>query len=108
MPWAVLRPDSRMRRGMVRRIIVAAAVAFCVMPAAAQVPLKPETPGLLRWTPEQQSEGYRSIETYYRTSTVLRGDHVRSLAKGDRTIEVAYSHAGRSFTVDDYMKAYNV
>ena len=72
---------------MVRRIIVAAAVAFCVAPAGAQVPLKPETPGLLRWTPEQQSEGYRSIETYYRTSTVARGDHVRPLAKGGRTIE---------------------
>jgi CubicO group peptidase (beta-lactamase class C family) len=64
--------------------------------------------GLLRWTPEQQSEGYRSIETYYRTSTVARGDHVRPLAKADRTIEVAYSHDGRSFTVDEYMKAYNV
>src|SRR5215471_17652559 len=98
-----------MWRGVMRRIVIAAAAAvLCVAAASAQVPLKPEVPGLLRWTPEQQSEGYRSIETYYRTSTVLRGDHVRSLAKGDRTIEVAYSHAGRSFTVDDYMKAYNV
>src|SRR5215831_8369102 len=108
MPWAVLRPDSRMRRGMVRRIIVAAAVAFCVAPAGAQVPLKPDIPSLLRWTPEQQAEGYRSIETYYRTSTVRRGDQVRPLAKADRTIDVAYSHGGRNFTVDDYMKAYNV
>ena len=93
---------------MVRRIIVAAAVAFCVAPAGAQVPLKPDIPSLLRWTPEQQAEGYRSIETYYRTSTVRRGDQVRPLAKADRTIDVAYSHGGRNFTVDDYMKAYNV
>src|SRR5215475_11742721 len=108
MPWAVLRPDSRMRRGMVRRIIVAAAVAFCVAPAGAQVPLKPDVTSLLHWTPEQQSEGYRSLETCYRTSTVARGAEVRPLAKADRTIDVAYSHGGRNFTVDDYMKAYNV
>ena len=93
---------------MVRRIIVAAAVAFCVAPAGAQVPLKPDIPSLLHWTPEQQAEGYRSIETYYRTSTVRRGDQVRPLAKADRTIDVTYSHGGRNFTVDDYMKAYNV
>ena len=92
-----------------RRIMaLAVATALSAGTASAQVTLKPEMPGLLRWTPEQQSEGYRSIETYYRTSTVPRGDHVRPLAKGDRTIEVAYSHAGRSFTVEEYMKAYNV
>jgi CubicO group peptidase (beta-lactamase class C family) len=91
-----------------RRIMaLAVATALSAGTANAQVPLKPEMPGLLRWTPEQQTEGYRSIETYYRTSTVPHGDHVRPLAKGDRAIEVAYSHAGRSFTVDDYMKAYN-
>jgi CubicO group peptidase (beta-lactamase class C family) len=93
---------------MRRIVVLAAAAVLCAATASAQVPLKPEMPGLLRWTPEQQSEGYRSIETYYRTSTVARGDHVRPLAKADRTIEVAYSHDGRSFTVDEYMKAYNV
>ena len=93
---------------MVRRIIVAAAVAFCVMPAAAQVPLKPETPGLLRWTPEQQSEGYRSIETYYRTSTVARGDHVRPLAKGGPTIEPPSGGGDTTWAVDVYMQTNNV
>jgi CubicO group peptidase (beta-lactamase class C family) len=93
---------------MRRIVVLAAAAVLCAATASAQVPLKPEMPGLLRWTPEQQSEGYRAIETYYRTSTVARGDHARPLAKADRTIEVAYSHDGRSFTVDEYMKAYNV
>jgi CubicO group peptidase (beta-lactamase class C family) len=92
-----------------RRIVVlAAAAVLCAATARAQVPLKPEMPGLLRWTPEQQSEGYRSLETYYRTSTVARGDQVRPLAKADRTIELAYNHGGRGWTLDDYMKAYNV
>ena len=93
---------------MVRRIIVAAAVAFCVAPAGAQVPLKPETPGLLRWTPEQQREGYRSIETYYRASTVARGDHVRPLAKGGRTIEAPSGGGDITWAVDVYMQKNNV
>jgi CubicO group peptidase (beta-lactamase class C family) len=93
---------------MRRIMLLAVATALAVGTASAQVPLKPELPGLLRWTPEQQSEGYRSIESYYRTSTVPRGAEVQPFAKADRTIEVAYSHGGRSWTVDEYMKAYNV
>jgi CubicO group peptidase (beta-lactamase class C family) len=76
--------------------------------ASAQ-PLKPGTPSILRWTLEQQTEWYPAIETVYRSAIVRRGDHVRPLPKADRGIDdMTYSHAGKSWTVEDYMKAYNV
>lgn len=73
-------------------------------------PLKPGTPSILRWTLEQQTEWYPAIETVYPTATVKRGDTVRPLPKGDSAVldKLSYSHADKSWTVDDYMKAYNV
>lgn len=77
--------------------------------AASAQPLKPGTPGILRWTLEQQIEWYPAIETVYRTVTVKRGDYVRPLPKADRPIDnLTWSQGEKSWTVDDYMKAYNV
>ena len=70
---------------------------------------RPGTPSILRWTLEQQTEWYPAIETVYRTATVKRGDYVRPLPKAERTLEgLTWSHGDKSWTVDDYMKAYNV
>src|SRR5437763_845660 len=76
-------------------------------PVNAQ-PLKPNTPSILQWTPEQQREGYRSIETLYKTATIARGEAVRALGSADRTLEVSYTRNGRNWTIDDFMKAFNV
>ena len=84
------------------------AAALAVGTANAQ-PIRPDTPSILRWTLEQQTEWYPAIETVYRTATVKRGDTVRPLPKAERSLEgLTWSHADRSWTVDDYMKAYNV
>src|SRR6185503_9741623 len=49
-----------------RRIITCLVVALVPLLAANAQPLKPNTPSILQWTPEQQREGYRSIETIYK------------------------------------------
>ena len=85
------------------------AAAVLIAGTASAQPLKPGTPSILRWTLEQQTEWYPAIETVYRTTTVKRGDHVRPLPKAERSLEnLTWSHADRSWTVDDYMQAYNV
>jgi CubicO group peptidase (beta-lactamase class C family) len=88
--------------------LLAAAVAIAAGTASAQT-VRPGTPSILRWTLEQQTEWYPAIETVYPTTTVKRGDHVRPLPKADRAIDnLTYSQADKSWTIEDYMKAYNV
>jgi len=86
-----------------------AAVVLAAGTANAQ-PIKPGTPGILRWTLEQQTEWYPAIETVYRTATVKRGDTVRPLPRDDSAAfdKLSYSQGDKSWTVEDYMKAYNV
>ena len=77
-----------------RRIITCLAVALVPLWAANAQPLKPNTPSILHWTPEQQREGYRSIETIYKTATIARGEAVRALGNAERTLELQL-HARR-------------
>jgi CubicO group peptidase (beta-lactamase class C family) len=88
--------------------LLMAAAALAVGTANAQ-PIRTDTPSILRWTLEQQTEWYPAVETVYRTATVKRGDHVRPLPKAERSLEgLTWSHADKTWTVGDYMKAYNV
>lgn len=83
--------------------------AFLVSgPAAAQVALTPGTPSILFWSPQQQSEWYRAIESVYKVETIKRGGRVHPLPVADRQIDVTFEYAGKSWTVADYMKGYNV
>jgi len=92
-----------------RRVLGLAVVAALAGGAAsAQVPLKPDTPSILVWTPQQQSDWYRDIESVYRIETVKRGDKVRPLPPAEKQIDFSFDYAGKTFSVDDYMKAYNV
>ncbi len=62
---------------MRKTIIALTAIATLSAGASqAQVALKPGTPSLLVWSPQQQSEGYRSIETIYKVGTIKRGRKV--------------------------------
>jgi CubicO group peptidase (beta-lactamase class C family) len=85
-----------------------AAAAVIAGPAHAQDPLKPDTPSVLEWTPAQRAMWYPAMETVYRAKVVKRGGRVRLLPKARHQIEPAFSYGGKTFTVDDYMKAYNV
>lgn len=77
-------------------------------PASAQLPLKPDTPNVLFWTPEQQSAGYRSMETIYKSLTIKSGSKAHPLEKAKAEIAPTWSYAGRNWTVDQYMAAYRV
>lgn len=77
-------------------------------PASAQVALDPATPMILVWTPKQQSDWYRSIETVFRTTTVRRGGKVHPLPNAAKAIAPTWEHDGKAWTVDSYMEAYNV
>lgn len=92
-----------------RRVLgLALAAALVGGVADAQVPLDPKTPSILVWTPQQQSDWYRNIESVFRVETVKRGDKVHPLPKADKQIDFSFEYGGKTWTVDDYMKAYNV
>jgi CubicO group peptidase (beta-lactamase class C family) len=76
--------------------------------AAAQVPLKPTTPFILAWTPQQQSDWYRAMESVFKVNTIKRGPTVHPLPKAATSIDPSFSYGGKTFTVDSYMAAYNV
>jgi len=92
-------------RGILGLAVVAALAAGA---AHAQVPLKPGLPSILVWTPQQQSDWYRDIESVYRVETVKRGDKVRPLPPAETQIDFSFDYGGKTFSVADYMQAYNV
>ena len=80
-------------------------------PAAPQAPepgLPAQGSAILRWTPEQQAIGYRRIEKVFPVRTIKRGSYVHPLPRAARTTDPTFEHAGRTWTVDEYMKANNV
>jgi CubicO group peptidase (beta-lactamase class C family) len=87
---------------------LALAAAIAAGPAAAQVPLNPKTPMLLTWTPKQQREGYRAMETLFKVNVIKRGDHVHPLPRAARQIDPQVTVAGKSMSVAAYMQAYDV
>jgi CubicO group peptidase (beta-lactamase class C family) len=92
-----------------KRFLIAAIVAFgLAAPAAAQTPIAPSTPNILFWKGEQQAAGYRTIEKIYRTHVIQRGSKVHPLPVASRRIDPTWSYAGKTWTVDAYMKAYRV
>lgn len=88
--------------------LLAAGLAISGSVAQAQVPLKPGVRSILEWSPGQQRAWYPVIETIYRSSIVSRGDTVRPLPKATVEIAPTFSHGGRTYTVESYMKAYRV
>ena len=94
------------------KIIGLAAVAVLSLGAApghAQVPLDPTShaaiASILTWSPEQQASGYRTIETIFKTTTVKRGASVHPLPVAAKQIEPTFTYDGKTWTIDEYMKA---
>ena len=85
-----------------------AAASLLAVPAAAQVALKPDTPNLLFWSAEQQARWYPAMETVYQTRAIAAGNRVHALPLASRTLDPVFTHAGRDWTVDEYMSAYRV
>jgi CubicO group peptidase (beta-lactamase class C family) len=87
--------------------LLAVLAAFAAGPANAQG--TPPSTRLLSWTLEQQAAWYPLVDKIYPSKIVRRGDYVRPLPKSDRPLDnLTYSHGEKSWTIDDYMKAYNV
>ncbi|MCA6252463.1 MAG: beta-lactamase family protein [Phenylobacterium sp.] len=93
-----------------KRLIAAALAAGSLVAgsSAAQVALKPETPNLLFWSAEQQARWYPAMETVYQTRPIAAGDRVHALPLADRNLDPVFTHAGRTWTVDEYMATYRV
>lgn len=93
-----------------KRLIAAALAAGSLVAgsSAAQVALKPETPNLLFWSAEQQARWYPAMETVYQTRPIAAGDRVHALPLSGRTLDPVFTHAGRTWTVDEYMATYRV
>lgn len=92
--------------------LLPALIASCLLLGApaghAQTPVKAGTPSILFWTPAQQKAWYPAIEKVYRVSTIRRGGSVRPLPRAAREIDPTFSHAGKTYNVSEYMRAYNV
>ncbi|HEY2358491.1 MAG TPA: serine hydrolase [Phenylobacterium sp.] len=97
---------------MRKSVWLAAAAAIVATAAHAQVALDASKPraiaSILTWTPEQQATGYRSIETIFKTHTIKRGDTVHPLPAAEKQIDPSFTYKGKTWTTDDYMKAYRV
>lgn len=93
-----------------KRLIAAALAAGSLVAgsSAAQVALKPETPNLLFWSAEQQARWYPAMETVYQTRPIAAGNRVHPLPLADRNLDPVFTHAGRTWTVDEYMATYRV
>jgi CubicO group peptidase (beta-lactamase class C family) len=89
-----------MRRVLGLALAAMTAAGAASAPALAQVPLDPKTPSILQWSPQQERDGFRSIETLFRVNTIRRGKAVHPLPMASTQIQGGF--------VDDYMKAYDV
>jgi len=101
------------------RKIIGAAVTLAVVGgvayapfAHAQVSIDPSKPqsiaGILTWKDEEQAKGYRDIEHVYKTTVIHRGKSVHPLPVAARQLDPTFSYDGKTWTVDEYMKAYRV
>jgi len=90
-------------------IMLVALAAVGEPPARAAGEPAPAGPGsILSWTPQQQSYGYRHMETLVPTKVVRRGSTVRALPTAPVQIDAAFRQGGVDYTIDSYMKAFRV
>lgn len=93
------------------RRLALAGLGFVVLtatPARAQVALRPDTPNLLFWSADQQAKWYPAMETVFRTRPITAGGKVRDLPLAAGRLDPPFIHAGRTWSVDQYMEAYRV
>ena len=96
-----------------KTLMLAAAAALTLAGAAhAQVSVDPTKnqgiASILSWKDDVQAKGYRDIEHIYKTTTIKRGKTVHPLPVAARQIAPTWSFDGKTWTVDDYMKANRV
>ena len=83
--------------------VILAATAAPAQPA----PSKNASPPV-SWTPDGPMDGGNDMHMPFKVRVVRRGDHVRDLPMAAHQLAVSYAWQGKTWTLDDYMKAYNV
>jgi len=83
--------------------VAAFALAGEARPAPQSVPSPP-----VRWSPDDPMDGGNDLKITFPVRIVSRGEQVRGLPIAARQIAPVYTWQGRTWTVDDYMRAYNV
>jgi CubicO group peptidase (beta-lactamase class C family) len=79
----------------------AAALATPASPVRATAPAT--------WTPDDPMDGGNDRGNFFnQVRIVRRGERVRALPVAARQITVSYTWEGKTWTLDDYMRAYNV
>jgi CubicO group peptidase (beta-lactamase class C family) len=96
-----------------RKVIgLAMGLALAATATHAQVSVDPNRPkaiaSILDWRGEEQAKGFRDIEHIFKTNTIRRGAKVRPLPVSAHQIAPTFAYDGKTWTVDDYMKAYRV
>jgi CubicO group peptidase (beta-lactamase class C family) len=97
----------------VRKIIgLAIGLALAACAARAQVALDPNHPtaiaDILNWRGEKQAKGFGDIEHIFKTNTIKRGTKVHPLPAAAQQVAPTFAYDGKTWTIDDYMKAYRV
>lgn len=87
-----------------RALAAAMMLGLTATVAQAQAPLRPDVPSILAWSPAQQLAWYPAIESVYRVNVIRRGSYVRPLPAAKRQIAPTWTYAGKTWTVDDYMR----
>ncbi len=92
--------------------VITGAFAFSATVAEAQVSIDPSRPAaiasILNWKGEEQAKGFRDIEHIFKTHTIARGKTVHPLPAATRQIDPTFDYAGKTWTIEAYMKAYRV
>lgn len=97
-----------------KKLVLAAALVMALSAAAvrAQVAVEPAAPkaiaSILGWKGDYQARGFRDIEHIFKTHTIRRGTKVHPLPVAAKQIAPTFAYDGRTWTIDDYMKAYRV
>lgn len=86
--------------------LACAAVATSALAAETKPP--PMGASILMWSPQQQEDGYKAMETLTAHKVVKRGAKVYPLPNGKALPTTTVTIGGKTLSLDDYMTAYRV
>ncbi len=94
---------------MLKMKLAMAAMTAALLPAMALAQQPPPSMGasILMWSPDQQQEGYKTMEKLAAHKVVARGPNVFPLPAGT-PIEPKVSVGDKEMSVDAFMAAYRV
>jgi CubicO group peptidase (beta-lactamase class C family) len=91
-----------------RLVGLAALVVFCSLVAASSSCAAGLADAAMLWKGDDPLDGGNDIKTPFRVRVVHRGEKVWGLPMAPRQLRISYVWKGRTWTLDDYMRAYNV